>query len=100
MKNAGISADVGESSFIEEASFVQNPLNSRLAPQASSDLLREHQATDSLKGIPPEIQEALILEDLLSVLMVGRRASFDCFRGSFALYIGDTGYPHYAQLRT
>ena len=26
--------------------------------------------------------------------------SFDCFRGSFALYIGDTGYPHYAQLRT
>jgi len=95
-----ISADVGESSFIEEASFVQNPLNSRLAPQASNDLLREHQATDSLKGIPPEIQEALILEDLLSVLMVGRLASFDWFRSSSALYIGDTGYPHYAQLGT
>ncbi|KDQ51905.1 hypothetical protein JAAARDRAFT_184745 [Jaapia argillacea MUCL 33604] len=77
-----------EPSFISETSFVRAPLNSRVpsssgipprgaggpgsgSRQASRDPKGKAKATDkdSLEGVPIDIQEAVILEDLLYVLM-------------------------------
>ncbi|KZS97042.1 gamma-tubulin complex, DGRIP84/SPC97 component [Sistotremastrum niveocremeum HHB9708] len=60
-----------EQSFIDERSFVRAPLNSRLglgptiAPKAKS----RRKTKDNLSECSLELQEAIILEDLLSVLM-------------------------------
>ncbi|KAG8991083.1 hypothetical protein FRB94_012869 [Tulasnella sp. JGI-2019a] len=64
-------------SFAVEASFVRAPLNSRVVTRPSfpspgpSTRKGKEKARDptSLHGIPLEVQEALILEDLLHVLM-------------------------------
>lgn len=84
-------SDARESSFIEESSFVRNPLNSRLAPQPSRDHVRESHPTESLKGVSLEIQEALMLEDLLSVLMV-TFIFFDALLRCYVAYIDITGH--------
>ncbi|PCH42005.1 gamma-tubulin complex component 2 [Wolfiporia cocos MD-104 SS10] len=70
----GPSAGVEEPSFIAETSFVRAPLNCRVAHGAT--YLRNKgkkkgkgEASASLEGVPIEIQEALVLEDLLFVLM-------------------------------
>ncbi|KAF8342595.1 Spc98 family-domain-containing protein [Cantharellus anzutake] len=62
-------SEAQESSFIEEASFVQNPLNSRLGPRPTGGRTKGTSRKDALGDMPLEIQEALILEDLLFVLM-------------------------------
>ena len=49
---------------------MQNPLNSRLGPRPTGSRMKGTSRKDTLKGVPVEIQEALILEDLLFVLMV------------------------------
>ncbi|EMD32453.1 hypothetical protein CERSUDRAFT_143920 [Gelatoporia subvermispora B] len=62
-----------EPSFIAETSFVRAPLNSRVP--SSSGVAKDKgkgkgkARDDSLHGVPVEIQEALVLEDLLFVLM-------------------------------
>ena len=61
----------GEPSFIAESSFVRAPLNSRVAARLQSLRRKDKGHTDSLAGIPLQVQEAMILEDLLFVLMVG-----------------------------
>lgn len=61
----------GEPSFIAEASFVRAPLNSRVAARLQPLRRKERGHTDSLEGTPLQVQEAMILEDLLFVLMVG-----------------------------
>lgn len=61
-----------EPSFIAETSFVRAPLNSRVASGVGVPKDRSKgkgKARDTLDGVPVEIQEALILEDLLFVLM-------------------------------
>lgn len=68
-----------ETSFAAESSFTRAPLNTRLvgrqaglspahAPKGKGKEKEVEQA--SLKGVPLEVQEALVLEDLLYVLMV------------------------------
>lgn len=61
-----------EPSFIAETSFVRAPLNSRVLSGAGpkGKGKGKSKANESLDGVPIEIQEALILEDLLFVLMV------------------------------
>ena len=59
---------VEEPSFIEEKSFIDAPLNSRVP--AGSSAYKGKEKAESLDRLPIEIQEALILEDLLFVLMV------------------------------
>ena len=62
-----------EPSFIAETSFVRAPLNSRVVSGSGGPHYKykgKGRARDSLDGVPVEIQEALILEDLLFVLMV------------------------------
>lgn len=70
-KSHNPSAGRDEASFEAERSFVRAPLNSRVV---SGGVLRDKgkgKAKDSsLYGVPVEIQEALVLEDLLFVLMV------------------------------
>ena len=70
-----------EASFTAEASFVRAPLNSRLpnrslfpspAPNSKGKGKAKESDPSSLKGVPIDVQEALVLEDLLNVLMVGR----------------------------
>ena len=72
--SAGRSQSVdAEPSFIAETSFVRAPLNSRVVSGSTGPRNRHKgkgRARDSLDGVPVEIQEALILEDLLFVLMV------------------------------
>lgn len=60
----------GDPSFIAEASFVRAPLNSRVAARLQPLRRKEKGRADSLEGIPLQVQEAMILEDLLFVLMV------------------------------
>ena len=60
----------GEPSFIAEASFVRAPLNSRVAARLQPIRRKEKGHTESLEGVPLQVQEAMILEDLLFVLMV------------------------------
>ncbi|KDQ10708.1 hypothetical protein BOTBODRAFT_36026 [Botryobasidium botryosum FD-172 SS1] len=63
---------IREQSFIAESSFVRAPLNSRVAVQPSPRAKKSSKGKareESLKGVPIEIQEAFILEDLLFVLM-------------------------------
>ncbi|OCH92428.1 hypothetical protein OBBRIDRAFT_791307 [Obba rivulosa] len=62
-----------EPSFIAETSFVRAPLNSRV-PSGSGIAKDKGKGKgkakeDGLQGVPTEIQEALVLEDLLFVLM-------------------------------
>jgi gamma-tubulin complex component 2 len=66
------SDDSDEPSFIEEKSFVNAPLNSRVPLQSASSKGKGKgkAKAESLEKIPVEIQEALVLEDLLFVLMV------------------------------
>lgn len=67
-----------EPSFIAETSFVRAPLNSRVASGVGVPKDRSKgkgKARDTLDGVPVEIQEALILEDLLFVLMVGENVA-------------------------
>ncbi|EIN05477.1 hypothetical protein PUNSTDRAFT_115910 [Punctularia strigosozonata HHB-11173 SS5] len=67
--------DRNEPSFIAETSFVRAPLNSRVdvhvsgASSSSKSKGKGKEREESLAGLPLEIQEALILEDLLYVLM-------------------------------
>ena len=65
-------AFAGEPSFIAEASFVRAPLNSRVAARLQPIRRKERGHTDSLEGVPLQVQEAMLLEDLLFVLMVRR----------------------------
>ncbi|GBE84165.1 Spindle pole body component alp4 [Sparassis crispa] len=62
-----------EPSFIAETSFVRAPLNSRVASGAGipkdKGKGKGKAREDGLSGLPVEIQEALVLEDLLYVLM-------------------------------
>jgi gamma-tubulin complex component 2 len=61
---------------MHETSFVRAPLNSRIdvGPSRTTDQKKAKSKgkgrEDALGGLPVDIQEALILEDLLSVLMV------------------------------
>jgi gamma-tubulin complex component 2 len=61
---------------MHETSFVRAPLNSRidLGPSRTADPKKTKgkgkSREDTLGSLPVEIQEALILEDLLSVLTV------------------------------
>lgn len=65
------SAGRDEASFEAERSFVRAPLNSRVVSgTAHRDKGKGKAKENSLYGIPVEIQEALVLEDLLFVLMV------------------------------
>ncbi|KAF7968072.1 hypothetical protein HWV62_32061 [Athelia sp. TMB] len=59
-----------EPSFIAETSFVRAPLNSRVGPAPAFPRSKGKGKEQSLEGIPVDIQEALILEDLLFVLTV------------------------------
>ena len=60
-----------EPSFIAEESFVRAPLNSRVSGLAQpSPKVKGKERAESLDGLPLEVQESLILEDLLFVLMV------------------------------
>ncbi|KPV72587.1 uncharacterized protein RHOBADRAFT_17795, partial [Rhodotorula graminis WP1] len=70
-----------EGSFIAEASFSRAPVNSRL-PHISPHRVASQPTTSStepLDGLNAELQEALVTEDLLSVLMgvEGRYVEFD-----------------------
>ncbi|KAG8897942.1 hypothetical protein FRB99_007776 [Tulasnella sp. 403] len=70
-----------ETSFVAESSFVRAPLNSRLVNRPSNPPVpssvssrkskgkEKERAPSSLHGVPLDIQEALVLEDLLYVLM-------------------------------
>ncbi|EJF61584.1 hypothetical protein DICSQDRAFT_105728 [Dichomitus squalens LYAD-421 SS1] len=59
-----------EASFEAERSFVRAPLNSRVVSGSAQREKGKGKAKEnSLYGIPVEIQEALVLEDLLFVLM-------------------------------
>ncbi|KZT06643.1 uncharacterized protein LAESUDRAFT_146540 [Laetiporus sulphureus 93-53] len=62
-----------EPSFYAETSFVRAPLNSRVAsgtaPKDKSKGKGKAKAKESFEGVPLEVQEALVLEDLLFVLM-------------------------------
>ncbi|KAF8581464.1 hypothetical protein K439DRAFT_223304 [Ramaria rubella] len=60
-----------EPSFVVEASFIRAPLNSRVENKVSSrhKLPKGKARQDSLEGLPLDIQEAIILEELLFVLM-------------------------------
>ncbi|KAI0683501.1 Spc98 family-domain-containing protein [Earliella scabrosa] len=59
-----------EASFEAERSFVRAPLNSRVVSGAGHrDKGKGKAKESSLYGVPVEIQEALVLEDLLFVLM-------------------------------
>ncbi|CCM01248.1 uncharacterized protein FIBRA_03297 [Fibroporia radiculosa] len=61
-----------EPSFIAETSFVRAPLNSRVVSSSGvpkSNSKGKGKAKDTLDGVPVDIQEALLLEDLLFVLM-------------------------------
>ncbi|KIM24993.1 hypothetical protein M408DRAFT_75009 [Serendipita vermifera MAFF 305830] len=57
-----------EPSFIAEQSFIRAPLNSRVASRIVPAKKGKTKA-DPLDGVPLDIQEAMILEDLLFVLM-------------------------------
>ncbi|KAM6494864.1 gamma-tubulin complex, DGRIP84/SPC97 component [Amanita muscaria] len=58
-----------EPSFIAETSFVRAPLNSRVGSSNPTPKSKGKAKQESLDRIPLDIQEALILEDLLSVLI-------------------------------
>jgi gamma-tubulin complex component 2 len=57
-----------EPSFIAEQSFIRAPLNSRVASRIVP-AKRSKAKLESLDGVPLDIQEAMMLEDLLFVLM-------------------------------
>ncbi|QRV92962.1 gamma-tubulin complex component 2 [Ceratobasidium sp. AG-Ba] len=57
-----------DASFTAENSFVHAPLNSRLNTTATREQ-RERERPPPLRDLSLEIQEALILEDMLSVLI-------------------------------
>ncbi|KZT02915.1 uncharacterized protein LAESUDRAFT_729684 [Laetiporus sulphureus 93-53] len=59
------SASPEETSFYAETSFVRAPLNSRDKSKGKG----KTKAKESFEGVPLEVQEALVLEDLLFVLM-------------------------------
>jgi len=59
-----------EPSFIAETSFVRAPLNSRVGASNAVPKSKGKAKQEPLDRIPLDIQEALILEDLLSVLIV------------------------------
>lgn len=73
MKHIIGSTGLDEPSFIEEASFVRAPLNSRVSMSPAVTIGKGKGKAESLDRVPVEIQEALILEDLLFVLMVRLR---------------------------
>ncbi|KAF9259258.1 hypothetical protein L218DRAFT_933944 [Marasmius fiardii PR-910] len=58
-----------EPSFIAETSFVKAPLNSRVVSGTAMPKSKGKAKQESLDHVPPDIQEAMILEDLLYVLM-------------------------------
>jgi len=64
-------ADQHETSFIAETSFVRAPLNSRVGSNPIVPKAKGKAKQHSLDHMPLDIQEAMILEDLLYVLMVG-----------------------------
>jgi hypothetical protein len=59
-----------EPSFIAETSFVRAPLNSRVGQAPVLPKSKGKAREENLDGIPVDIQEAIILEDLLFILMV------------------------------
>ena len=59
-----------EPSFIEEASFIRAPLNSRVSMSPSVTNAKGKARMDSLDRVPIELQEAMVLEDLLFALVV------------------------------
>jgi len=59
-----------EPSFLAETSFVRAPLNSRVGQAPTLPKAKGKAREESLNGIPVDIQEAIILEDLLYILMV------------------------------
>jgi len=61
-----------DSSFIAETSFVRAPLNSRVVSTSNVPKSKGKAKQESLDRVTLEIQQALILEDLLSVLTVRR----------------------------
>lgn len=68
-RTSHISVDLAkEPSFIAEQSFIRAPLNSRVASRIVPAKGGKARA-DPLDGVPLDIQEAMILEDLLFVLM-------------------------------
>jgi hypothetical protein len=71
-----------EPSFISEESFVRAPLNSRVVSGTTSSKLKGKAKEESLDAFSPEVQEAMILEDLLYVLMV---CDFPLFHVSVSL---------------
>ena len=68
--------DFEQPSFLAESSFIHAPLNSRVpsrpapSPIAVSKGKEREREGPSLIGVPVEIQDALLCEDLLFVLMV------------------------------
>ncbi|KAF8528465.1 Spc98 family-domain-containing protein [Hysterangium stoloniferum] len=73
-----------DNSFVAESSFLRAPLNSRVeAPKMPKSKGKARQREEeSLDGVTIEVQEAIILEELLSVLMG--------IPGTYITY--DTGY--------
>ena len=69
MPDSGTGRD--DISFEAEKSFVRAPLNSRVVSSGGPrDKGKGKAKESSLYGVPVDIQEALVLEDLLYVLMV------------------------------
>lgn len=67
-----IQARHSEPSFVVETSFIRAPLNSRVEGKGPSRHSSKGKARrDSLENLPLDVQEAIILEELLFVLMVG-----------------------------
>lgn len=59
-----------EPSFIEEASFIRAPLNSRVSMSPAVLNTKGKARMESLDRVSVELQEAMILEDLLFALVV------------------------------
>ncbi|KIL66430.1 hypothetical protein M378DRAFT_10123 [Amanita muscaria Koide BX008] len=68
-----------EPSFIAETSFVRAPLNSRVDASNAVPKSKEKAKQEPLDRIPLDIQEALILQDLLSVLIPGDHITFHSY---------------------
>jgi gamma-tubulin complex component 2 len=63
-----------EPSFVDEASFIRAPLNSRVEGKSAArhKTSKGKAKQDPLDTLPLDMQEAIILEELLFVLMVGK----------------------------
>ncbi|KAF8347430.1 gamma-tubulin complex, DGRIP84/SPC97 component [Amanita rubescens] len=72
-----------EPSFIAETSFVRAPLNSRVGASNAVPKSKGKAKQEPLDHIPLDIQEALILEDLLSVL-IGIEGTYITFHPDYS----------------